>query len=416
MRTNPLVRSSLALIAAVAFTAQSFALDLVADLQKAMKYDPTFQTAIADRQAGLAGVDQAKASYYPGGTINNSRMATDSTSRTTLTLSQPIINLDKLATFKQGEPKLGLAEANYLIKYQDLATRLLKATNAIVLANESIKLNEVKMASLNQQSLAAQRKLQLGQGTITDQRDIEVKAAQAKAQHVAFKTQLEVALKLYTAITGERPKVAEFVLPEKHASFALKPLSTYIDQALGESPALSAVKFSLRIAELDVEKATGALLPTLDATFSDSKSGLVTNKYTAVVLNMPLQSGSYYGRRAVVANLEKSKESKREAEEKAKVDIERLLSQVSTGFEAISIQQDAISAAQLSLEANIKSYDGGVRSAVDVLNATQTVFQVKSDYVGYVAAQTENFLAFMNLHTSNPEEALQSAFKYLFGR
>ena len=87
-----------------------------------------------------------------------------------------------------------------------------------------------------------------------------------------------------------------------------------------------------------------------------------------------------------------------------------------TAFESLDIQLDAIKAAELSVEANAKSYEGGERSAVDVLNATQTVFQVKSEYVTAVTTQTENLLALMNLSSTNPLESLETAYKFLFAR
>jgi protease secretion system outer membrane protein len=90
---------------------------------------------------------------------------------------------------------------------------LLKAADAIVLANENIKLNDAKINALEKQYIAAKRKLELGQGTITDQRDIEVKAAQARSAQIGFKSQLDIAAKQYASITGEKPNVADFVLP-----------------------------------------------------------------------------------------------------------------------------------------------------------------------------------------------------------
>jgi protease secretion system outer membrane protein len=116
----------------------------------------------------------------------------------------------------------------------------------------------------------------------------------------------------------------------------------------------------------------------------------------------------------VQANYLKSKETRRDTEEKARVDVEKLVAQIGTSFESINIQLDAIKAAELSVEANVKSYEGGVRSAVDVLNATQTVFQVKSEYVTAVTSQAENLLALMNLTTTIPDDALRASYKYLF--
>ena len=396
--------------------AQAHALDLLADYQKAVKYDPTFQTAIAERQANQAQASQAYTAYAPSGSFNNSRLQTDASNRTTLTLSQPLLNYEALAMFRQAEPRQGFAEATFVLRQQDLATRLLKTANSIVLANENLKLNNAKITALQQQYLAAKKKLELGQGTITDLRDIEVKAAQARSAQVVFNNQLDTASKQYAAITGERPNVKEFVLPQQHGLFNIKQTDDYVDLALQNSPSILAAKFTERVAELDVQKATGNLLPTLSATYSFSKSGTTENKYTGVVINVPLAPGSYFGRQGAQAAYFKAQETRRDTEEKAKVEVDKLRSQVESAFESLRIQLDAIKAAELSVEANAKSYEGGVRSAVDVLNATQTVFQVKSEYVTAVTTQAENMLGLMNLTSSNPYESLESAYKYLFAR
>lgn len=416
MKNLTFKRAAFSALMAVACSTNVWALDLVADFQKAMTYDPTFQTAEAERQANLASVSQARASYLPEASYNNSRLQTDVTNRQTVTITQPIINLDRMATFRMAEPRQGFAEATYLVKQQDLASRLLKAANAIVLANENLKLNEAKIKALDQQALAAKKKLELGQGTVTDLRDIEVKAAQAKAQQISYKTQLQAAAKSYAAITGEAPKLSEFVLPEKHGSISLKPAVDYVDSALQNNASILVAKFSERVAELEVQRATGALLPTFSATHTNSKAGGVTNSYSGVVVNVPIQAGSYFARRGVEASYLKAKEARRESEEKARVEVERLREQVATGFELVKIQQDAIAASELSVDANIKSFEGGVRTTIDVLNATQTLFQVKSDYVTAVTSQSESVLSLFSQTTLSPADALAEAYKYLFSR
>jgi protease secretion system outer membrane protein len=409
-------QATLGALVAVAWAGPVAAADLMADFQKAMTYDPTFQTALAERQANQASATQARVSYFPEASLSNQRLDNDATTRQTARVTMPIIDLGRMATFRQASPRDGFAEATFVVKTQDLASRLLKAANAIILANENIGLNESKMAALDQQALAAKKKLELGQGTVTDLRDIEVKAAQAKAQQLSYKTALNVALKQYAAITGERPNVKDFVLQQKDRKVALKPTADYVDAALQANPSLQAVRFSERVAELEVEKSTGSLLPTISATYNKSKAGETTTSYSGVLVNMPLQVGSYYARQSVQANWLKAKEATRDSEEKTRVEVEKLREQVETGFEVLAIQKNAISAAELSLEANIKSYEGGVRSAVDILNATQTVFQVKSDYVTSVTTQSEAILALLNQSSLDVNDALTNAYKFLFAR
>ena len=170
---------------------------------------------MAELQANEASSTQALLAYMPVASFNNQRIGSDTSDRRTVNVTQPVIDLGRFATLRQASPRQGFAEATFLGKQQDLAMRLLKAANAIILANENLTLNAAKMASLDKQTLAAQKKLELGQGTVTDLRDIEVKAAQAKAQQLSYKTALDVAAKQYAAITGEKPNVKEFVLENK---------------------------------------------------------------------------------------------------------------------------------------------------------------------------------------------------------
>ena len=366
---------------AVAWAAPAAALDLVADYQKAITYDPTYQTALAELQANEASSTQALLAYLPVASFNNQRIGSDTSDRRTVNVTQPVIDLGRFATLRQASPRQGFAEATFLGKQQDLAMRLLKAANAIILANENLTLNAAKMASLDKQTLAAQKKLELGQGTVTDLRDIEVKAAQAKAQQLSYKTALDVAAKQYAAITGEKPNVKEFVLENKDRKLDLKPTPEYVDMALANNPALQAARYSERIAELEVQRSTGALAPVVSAVHNKTSYAGVDTSYTGVLVNMPLQADSFYARKSVQANYLKAKEATRDSEEKTRVEVEKLAEQVKTGLEVLEIQRKAVAAAELSLEANQKSYEGGVRSAVDILNATQTVFQVRSEYV-----------------------------------
>jgi protease secretion system outer membrane protein len=72
-------------------------------------------------------------------------------------------------------------------------------------------------------------------------------------------------------------------------------------------------------------------------------------------------------------------------------------------------------AAEFSVEANTKSYQGGVRTAVDVLNAIQTVFQVKSEYVTLATTQAQNILALQLLAATAPLDSVALTRQYLFG-
>lgn len=403
---------------AVAMAHPVKAQNLPSDFEKALQFDPAYQSAKADFEVGQRNVKQARSVFYPEANISTQRLATDTGSRTTFTVSQPLLDAQRWMTLGQAAPQQLLAEVNLQGKRQDLATRLVKAANAIILANENIQLNGAKMDALDQQALAANRKLQLGQGTVTDLRDIEVKASQAKAQQLSLQTQLQNALKQYAAVTGVMPQANAFVLPTTHGSYGLRPLSDYTQLALTAGPSVLAGRYNVEIAEFELRKLKASFLPVVSAQYSYSKTtaAAVTNSYVGVGLSVPLKAGTVYGIDAAQAGVVKTQESLRETESKVRLDADRLAAQVATGIEALRIQREAMAAAELSVEANRQSYQGGVRSAVDVINAIQTSFQVKSDYFNLATTQAENILALILLAATDPQDAVAETYRYLFAK
>jgi protease secretion system outer membrane protein len=257
-----------------------------------------------------------------------------------------------------------------------------------------------------------------GLGTVTDLRDIEVKASQAKAQQLALDTQLQNALKQYHAIAGVMPGAAEFVLPAVHGNYPIQSMQNYANTALSSGPSVLAARYNVQIAEYEVKKIKASFLPTISGVYSHSKSGGTTtsNQYVGLGFSVPLKAGTVYGLDAAQASVVRAQESQRETEAKVSLEVDRLQALVSSGMEALRIQKDAIAAAELSVEANTKSYQGGVRTAVDVLNAIQTVFQVKSEYVQLATTQAENILNLMLLAATDPADAVSQANRYLFDK
>lgn len=407
-----------ALSTAVAMVSPVAAQNLTEDFERAQTFDPTFQAAKADYEVAQRNVNQAKAVYYPEANISTQRLATDTSSRYSFTVSQPLLDIQRLMILGQAAPQQLLADVNFQSKSQDLAVRLLKAANAIILANETIKLNATKLDALNQQAQAAQRKQQLGLGTITDLRDIEVKANQAKAQQLSFETQLQNALKQYQAITGVTPLANRFALPMTHGGFGLKSLQEYTEAALISGPNVLAAKYNVEIADYEVKKLKASLLPVVSAQYSYSKNaGIgISNSYVGLGLSVPLKAGTLYGVGAAEATVIKAQETLRETESKVRLEADRLVALIASGIEMLKIQRQAIDASELSVEANRESYQGGVKTSVDVINAIQTAYQVKSDYYTMATTQAENILSLILLAAIKPQDAVTQTYSYLFAQ
>jgi protease secretion system outer membrane protein len=396
---------------------QAHARDLLADYQKALQFDPQYQTALADLAIAQRGAKQAKSVFYPEATFNSERLATDTSTRTSLGLSQPLLDWERYLTYGQATPKEMLGEISLQLKQQELANKLIKAAIDLVLANESLRLNETKIRSVQQQAQRAARMLQLGQGTVTDLRDIQVKQSQARGQQLAFESQLQVAVKQYAAITGETPRLQDFVLPPVQGSYDVLPLATYTDIALRANPGVLAGQLNVDLARTEVQKIKASLIPTVQARYSYNWVGdnTTTQSYIGMSLSVPLRASTVYSMQSAEATVIKTQEALRETESSIRLNADKLRGQVLNGIQALKIQREAIESAEFSVEANNKSYQGGVRTAVDVLNAIQTVFQVKSEYVTLATTQAQNILALLLLGAMAPLDSVELTQQYLFG-
>jgi len=187
---------------------------------------------------------------------------------------------------------------------------------------------------------------------------------------------------------------------------------------LREGPNVLVARYNVEIAEFEVKKIKASFLPAVSAqySFSESGGGTTNNSYVGVGMTVPLKAGTFYGIDAAQASVVKTQESLREAESKVRLEADRLVALVSSGMEALRIQREAIAAAELSVEANRQSYQGGVRTALDVINALQTVYQVKSEYVGLATAQSENILSLILLAAINPQDGVAETYRYLFAK
>ena len=395
-------------------TSSAWAVDLVSDFQKAMQFDPRYRAAVADKGVNMGLSDQARVAYYPEANLNTQRLQNDTAGRRTMTITQPLLSAEKWASLKMETPRADFAQATLMVQQNDLASRLFKAATAVVLAQENHRLNQSKLDALMQQAERARRLYQLGQGTVTDMRDLDVKMAQARAQHLLLATQIDSALRQYAAIVGERPQASAFGLATQHAGLSLPALQASIDAALERNPGVQSARLSERVAELDLERARGALMPTLSAAYINSTSANVTNISTGLVVNMPLQATSVVGHQLAQQNYQKALEARREVEEKVRVEVERMWAQLQSGVELLKAQSEAIQAAQLSVEANLQSFQGGVRASVDVANAIQVVYQVKSEYAALAVGQAENLLTLHTLLEATPIDGVARAQRYLF--
>ena len=258
--------------------------------------------------------------------------------------------------------------------------------------------------------------LQLGLGTVTDLRDIEVKLSQSRTEHLSLIATRSIAMKQYASMIGSQPVPDRFNLAVSLKKFNLQSLDQYTDLMLGRSPLINAAHLSLRLSESQADKIKASFLPVVNAQFAHTSSAGRTNSatYLGIGMSVPLKAGTVYGMQAALATVEKSREYVREVDSKSRLDIDKLRATIDFSNQSLVVQLEAIEAANLSVEANQKSYVGGVRNAIDVLNAIQIVYQLKSDYIKLAVKNANDILSLLLLIGEPSDTVVQKVNDYLF--
>lgn len=393
---------------------QASAIDLVGAFGLAQQNDPKFQAAKSQKTVTTAQALSDRASYLPGYTFSRQQLPTLNATNTTQAISQPIVNLQLAAQVAQGGPRTTLAKSTFDTAAQDLATRTVNAVNQIVLAQETIKANQAQITALESQAQGAKRKYELGQGTITDMLDVQVKFEQAKANDLTLKANLKAAQDQFYAITGEYPAKNDFILPNKHEKFAVNTLEAILEKVEKENPNILSAKANETIAKYDVIKSSGVWAPTLAYTWQKTLYNATTSYNNGLTLSIPVDANNYINTYAAAANASKTSSDRIATETQAKFEAQRLYALVEAAQESIKIKWQASDIARQSVIANQKSYEAGVKSTTDVLIAISTQFQARVDYVQAVTQQGINLLNLLLVSADEPENAVTQTQAFLF--
>jgi outer membrane protein TolC len=288
------------------------------------------------------------------------------------------------------------------------------AVQQVVVSTEAIKTNDSTISALESQYQGAKRKFELGQGTITDMLDVQVKFEQAKANHLTLRANLQAAQDRFNAITGQYPTKNDFILPHKHETTKLQPLDSILAKVDSDNPSVIAALANERIAKYDIAKSTGQFLPTVSYTWTRNNRGGVENSNNGLSIMIPLNAPSYINTYAQVAKARQSTENRVATQVDTKTQAQSLYAQVEAGFESLKIRNQAVDTAKLSVTANQKSYEAGVKSTTDVLLAIQSLAQTRNDYALAATQQALNLLNLLLIGAEEPAAAVKQTQAFLF--
>jgi protease secretion system outer membrane protein len=402
------------MLAALIAPSGAYAIDMTTAFALAKRNDPKFQAAKAEMEATKSQAVRDWASYAPTYTWSQQQLPTLSTTSTTQSVNQPLFDLAKASTVLQGSSRNTLATAGFDVQSQDLANRTVNVINQIVLATEAIKANAGQIDALESQYKGAKRKFELGQGTVTDLLDVEVKFQQAKANDLTLRANLKGARDQFAAIVGERPADTDFTLPNQHETFKVDLLDEILARAEKSNPNVVVAKANERIAKLDITKVGSAAAPTVGYTYSKTQRNDFTTENNGLTISIPIDIASYINTYTAVAKSKQSSSIRLQTETQIKVEAQRLFELIQAGQESLKIKGQAVDTARKSVVANQKSYEAGVKSTTDVLIAIQTLYQTRNEYAQAATQQASQLLNLLLVGAEDADNAVMRTQAFLF--
>ena len=396
------------LVGACTLTAQAQSLAELYD--SARGHDAGYQSARAQYEANLAKAAQARAGLLPSAslsaTVSRARTETTNSPETAtnpreygtqsagLNATQPLYRPANLASYRQGEQLLPLAEEQLKAAEQDLIVRVAQGYFDLLGAQDNLNFVRAQKTAVAEQLASAKRNFEVGTATITDTREAQARFDLVIAQEIAAENDLRVKQLALDTLTGRSgtapwPLKTGAALPEAVQA----GIEQWVASAEADNPAVRQARIALEVAKLEVDKAKAGEKPTLDAVASLNRALNNGNNNTpnaginhvngasiGVNFNLPLFAG-YALQNRVKETLA--------LEDKARADLENASRSVAqatrvaylgvvSGQGQVKAYEAAEASSQSLLEASKLGYQVGVRVNLDVLNAQSQLYDTKA--------------------------------------
>lgn len=386
-------------------TGPAQATTLAEALAKAYERNPSLA---ADRE-GLKVLDEDVATARSGGRPNLSGEANLTRSEIDVRGTGGIGGVRmSLPLFRGGKIRNSIraAESNVLAGREslrqneiDLFYQVVDAYSGVLRDREIFELNEAQIGILDTIRAKEQRRLDLGERTITDVSQSEARLSGVIGSTTAANQQLAESKAHFAQLVGEPadgleplPPLPELP-PTKEAALAM---------AVEDSPRVRQAVFAERVAQYQVKAAKGALMPTLDASAAASARDeivqILGRKLTQnlatfqLLLTVPFFQGG--GEYSAVRRAKHVASVRLNEVEEARRAIEAEVHIAWDGYQAARVAQEAY---RKAIMANEKAVAGvrrealaGTRTTLDILDAER---ELRDARIAYANARHDEYLS-----------------------
>lgn len=405
------------------------AMSLLEAYEAALQHDPTYRSAYHENEAGQQAEAIGLASLLPNLSLthNQSRSAgtitgpqqvapgrvsevSDNThfdsQISALTLRQPLINLEAVASYRIGKAQADSSRAKFTGRSQQLVVRLVEAYVETLLAQDHVKLSEAQLTSLEELKRVNERMLIKGEGTTTDVLETQSKHAIAQARVIEANDELEGARLKLEAIIGQKINQLDRLSDAFNTrAIQLQDYDSWYALALERNAELVTQRHAVTSGKEEIRKSFAGHTPRVDLVASLSKNNrgsFITRSQDAelatigVEVNFPLYAG---GRVNALTAQAKANHARAEADldaitDKVLVELKKQHNLLRSGVKKIESLELAVKSAELLVEATEKSIRGGIRINLNLLDAQQQLYTAQRDLS---RARFDYLLAYLRL-------------------
>jgi outer membrane protein, type I secretion system len=403
-------------------TGVSQALGLLDAYEAALENDPVYRSAIHENEAGqeekaigLAGLlpnlsfTRTQSKNTGNQTLGPSpKQSLNFDSRvTTLSLRQPILNLEATASYRQGAAQANSSRARFTGQSQQLIVRLVEAYVETLLAQDQLMLAQTQQDTLEERKKVNEQMLQKGEGTITDVLETQSQYALAQAEVIEAQDEYEVARLRLATIVGNQDIVQ---LDRLSADFQINALQlvdyeSWEELALNRNAELVTQRYAVTSSKEEINKSRSGHMPRLDLVASLSRNNaasfITANRDADIAsigieINVPLYAGGRVNAvtRQSVANRARAEADLNAMTDDVLVELRRQYQLTLSSVKRIESLELAVESARLLVQATEKSIQGGIRINLDLLDAQQQLFSAQGELS---QARYDYLLAYLRL-------------------
>ncbi|EOE1186104.1 TolC family outer membrane protein [Proteus mirabilis] len=386
----------------------------------AIKHDPTFNAAVKEQVAGKEyeniGLSQLLPSIqvnyqnnprswqrkvYPidifQGEIRKVEYQNYQSYSVSAIISQPLFDYTAFSEYKASVIKTLLADSHYQTKFSELIIRLIDNYIQIAYAQDKLLLNQAQQEIYQKQLASSQRLFELGEGTKTDIAEIETRLYLTQSQYTDLQLEIENAKNKLSAMIGSQLPTHEHIAKLTDTKFVLQSLapddySTWEKNAIQNNLNIQSARHEMAIAKQEIEKNRGEFFPTVQlyASYSNSDSdsnNTINQKYQSAnvgfYVSMPLFNGgkTTASMRQSTAKYQMSAFERDAIIQNIRQELRHQYQICTTSHIKLKAFEQSVSSAKLQLNATRKSYIGGQRTMVDVLNAEELLYRAQQDLI-----------------------------------